>query len=179
MFVAGLKTRASKAGVISPGPNWPSAPPLPTEEQELGCSWAAAGLQLGCSWGQLGWAGLELDQPGWAGLGLGWAGLGRVGPGWAGPGWAGLPLPDEEQVECRRAASPKLISPALICSSSCSAWPRSFTRMCAAEAERLISTSSNAWTGCRLIVVALPGWAGVTGGGDAADSDRCSRRCCR
>ena len=28
--------------------------------------------------------------------------------------------------------------------------------MCAAEAERLISTSSNAWTGCRLIVVALP-----------------------
>ena len=23
------------------------------------------------------------------------------------------------------------------------------------------------------------GWAGVTGGGAAADSDRCSRRCCR
>ena len=80
IFVAGLKTRASKAGVISPGLNWPSAPPLPAEGQ----------------------------------------------------------------VECLRAASPKLISPALICSSSCSAWPRSFTRMCAAEAERLISTSSKA-----------------------------------
>ena len=65
-------------------------------------------------------------------------------------------MPDEEQVECLRAASPKLISPALICSSSWSARPRSFTRMCAAEAERLISTPSNAWTGCRLIVVALP-----------------------
>ena len=67
MLVAGLKTRASKAGVISPGPNWPSAPPLPAEEQELGCSWAALG------------------RAGWAGLGLGWAGL-----GWAGLGWVAL-----------------------------------------------------------------------------------------